>query len=225
MVWHELFSTHKHGCRKGGRHLKISAKKAVFLVSIEKKQISPLLAPPEKVLEKSTSGPTWKKSFRRPCTQACTITPFLQNTVLYYTWGSQPGVHVPLGVHLPIRRCTFKVSNRREICIYISLISKYLYIYQWILFSKAIICFFYLIFRNAEGVHGQRKVGNPCTTPSGNPVQQHQCGKQVIAGWQTVHGVFSQAITKSCQSHCQITNNIDKMLPKSSTFLSLNNLL
>ena len=31
-----------------------------------------------------------------------------------YVRGSQPGVHVPPGVHLPIRRGTFKVSNRRE---------------------------------------------------------------------------------------------------------------
>jgi len=32
-----------------------------------------------------------------------------------------------------------------------------------------------------------------------NIVQQHKCGKQSIAGWQTVHGVFCQTITKSCQ--------------------------
>ena len=25
--------------------------------------------------------------------------------------GSQPGIHVPLGIHVPIRRCTFKVSK------------------------------------------------------------------------------------------------------------------
>ena len=37
-------------------------------------------------------------------------------------------------------RGTFEVSNRSEIYIYISFISKYLYNYQWILFSKAIIC-------------------------------------------------------------------------------------
>jgi len=34
------------------------------------------------------------------------------------------------GVHLPFRRGTFKVSHRREIYIYISFISKILYIYQ-----------------------------------------------------------------------------------------------
>jgi len=30
-----------------------------------------------------------------------------------YARGSQPGVHVPLGVHLPIRRGTFMVRNSR----------------------------------------------------------------------------------------------------------------
>ena len=93
--------------------------------------------------------------------------------------GPQPGVHVPLGVHLPIRRRTFKVSNR-EVFICISFLLKYLYIYQWILFSKAVALNMFLanhdtifchkefqgymfIWRNAEGVHGQRKVGNPCS--------------------------------------------------------------
>jgi len=46
MIWHELFPTNKHGCRKGERNLKISAKKAVFLVLTGEKQISPLLVPP-----------------------------------------------------------------------------------------------------------------------------------------------------------------------------------
>jgi len=57
-----------------------------------------------------------------------------------------------------------------------------------------------------------------CITPSGNTVQQHQCGKQAIAGWQTVHGVFCQTITKSYQINCHITNKvrniIEKILPK-----------
>jgi len=75
--------------------------------------------------------------------------------------GSQPWVHVHLGVHLPIQRGTFKVSNRREIYIYTSFISKYLYIYQWILFSKAIVCLLlnisrlimikYFVIRNFRG--------------------------------------------------------------------------
>jgi len=67
-----------------GRNLKISAKKAVFLVLSGKKQISPLLANIEKHLKKSTSAPPWKKSFRSPCAQACKMTPFLQKFVLYY---------------------------------------------------------------------------------------------------------------------------------------------
>jgi len=37
----------------------------------------------------------------------------------------------PQGYILPIWRGTFKVSNRREKYIYIPLLSKYLYIYQW----------------------------------------------------------------------------------------------
>jgi len=38
------FPTHKHGCRKTGRNLKISAKRTVFLVSSGEKQISSLVA-------------------------------------------------------------------------------------------------------------------------------------------------------------------------------------
>jgi len=69
-----------------------------------------------------------------------------------------------------------------------------------------------------------------CITPSGNTIQQHQCGKQSIAGWQVVHGAFCQTITKSCQIHCQITNNMleiisTKYFQNSATFCSLNDLL
>ena len=68
-----------------------------------------------------------------------------------------------------------------------------------------------------------------CVTPSGNTVQQHQFGKQSIAGWQTVGRVFCQTITKSCQIHCQITNMLEiistKYCQNSPTFLSLNDLL
>ena len=46
--------------------------------------------------------------------------------------------------------------------------------------------------------------------PSGNTVQQHQCGKRAILGWQTVHVVFFQTSTKSCH----IANNIDEVLQK-----------
>jgi len=57
------FPPHKRGCQKRGKNLEISAKKAVFLVSSVKKQISPLLAPPlEKRFEKSTSGSPGKIS-------------------------------------------------------------------------------------------------------------------------------------------------------------------
>jgi len=68
------FSYQQAGCRR--QDLKISAKIAFFLVSSGKKQISPLLTPLEKLLEKSTSSP-WKKCSRRPCTQAGKMTPFL----------------------------------------------------------------------------------------------------------------------------------------------------
>jgi len=46
MVWHELFPTHKHVWRKGGRNLKISAKTAIFLVSSGKKTNFTTFAPP-----------------------------------------------------------------------------------------------------------------------------------------------------------------------------------
>jgi len=55
---------HKRGCQKRDKNLKISAKKAVFLVSSVENQISLLLAPPlEKRFEKSTSGSPGKISF------------------------------------------------------------------------------------------------------------------------------------------------------------------
>jgi len=46
--------------------LNISAKKDCFLGFEWEKQISPLLPPPGKILEKSPGGPPWKKSFQRP---------------------------------------------------------------------------------------------------------------------------------------------------------------
>jgi len=57
---------------------------------------------------------------------------------MVYSRGSQSGVHVPLGVHLRIWRGTFKVSNRREIYICISFISKYLYINNECYFQKTL---------------------------------------------------------------------------------------
>jgi len=43
--------------------------------------------------------------------------------MIRYIRGSQPGVHVPPRVHLPIRRGTFEVGNRREKYIYMQFIS------------------------------------------------------------------------------------------------------
>jgi len=61
MVWHEFFPTHKHGSRKGGRNLKHSERKVVFLVSSSRNHVSPLMPPPlEKCLQKSTSPPSEK---------------------------------------------------------------------------------------------------------------------------------------------------------------------
>jgi len=42
---------------EGGQEFEVFSKNAVFLVSSGKKQISPRLAPLEKLLEKSTSSP------------------------------------------------------------------------------------------------------------------------------------------------------------------------
>jgi len=51
---------------KGGKEFENFRKRVVFLVLSDKKQISALLASLEKLLEKSTRAPPWKKSFRRP---------------------------------------------------------------------------------------------------------------------------------------------------------------
>ena len=98
--------------------------------------------------------------------------------------GSGTGVHAHLRVHLPIwrGRLHFSLAIEGTKYVYILLISNYLYIYQWILFSRIIMCLlvnivllfpqpfchkkferkaYMLIYRNAEGVHGQRKFGNP----------------------------------------------------------------
>jgi len=123
------FFPHKHGCRTGDRNLKISAKKAVFLVVSGKNQISPLLAPLEKLMKKSTSAPLDK------------ILPTLMHT------------------SIKITRFLWKLC---------------------------------------------------CIAPSGNTVQQHQCTKQAIVGWQTGHGVFCKTITKSCQIH--VRQNIDNFM-------------
>jgi len=97
MVWHELVLTHKHGCRKRGRNLKISAKN-IFLVSSVKNQISPLLSPLGKLLEKSTSGPPGKipsdaharkhVKLHQFCEKMCCIT-LSGNTVHQHQCGKQ----------------------------------------------------------------------------------------------------------------------------------------
>jgi len=58
-------------------------------------------------------------------------------------------VHVPPWVHLPTWRGTVKVSNKRKY-IYIKFVLKYLYIYQWILFSNIIICLLLIISMNND---------------------------------------------------------------------------
>ena len=93
------FPTHKHGCRKRGRNLEISAKNAVFLISSAKKQISPLLAPVQKLLEKSTTGLPGKIPFdahahkhvkwHHFCEKLCCITPSV-NTAQQHQRGKQP---------------------------------------------------------------------------------------------------------------------------------------
>jgi len=87
--------------------------------------------------------------------------PVFNSCSFFYFRGSQPGVHVPLGTHLLIWRDTFKVSSKRDKYIYMLFVYKYLYIYQWILFS--IIYGYMLICRNAEGIHDQTNFGNPCS--------------------------------------------------------------
>jgi len=125
------------------------------------------------------------------------------------------------GTYLPTNR--FEVKNRRKRYIYILFISKYSFIYQWILFSKIIIGLllkyllrhkdlyvllkfqwillllnlfviriegYMLICRNAEGVHRQRNVGNPCSREitmlfnkkCKNKVRNSQTGFHSISG-------------------------------------------
>jgi len=69
-----------------------------------------------------------------------------------------------------------------------------------------------------------------CITPYRKIVQQHQCSKQAVAGCQTVHRIFCETNTKSCQMHCHITENtlqiiLTKYCQNSATCFSLNDLL
>jgi len=68
-----------------GQEFEKFSKKVVFLVSGGKNQISSFLSPLEKLLEKSTSGPPWKNSFRRPCTyKHLKYTIFVKNCVVLH---------------------------------------------------------------------------------------------------------------------------------------------
>jgi len=70
---------------EGGRNLKISAKKGVFLVSSGKQQISPLLLPPkEKRLEKSISGPPGKILPTPMHRSMKNYTSFVKNCVVFH---------------------------------------------------------------------------------------------------------------------------------------------
>ena len=89
MLWHEIFPTHKHGCWKWGTSLKISAKRLFSWFRVVKTNFIIVGLPTlQKLLEKSTSAPPWKKYFRCPCTQTCKVVPFLQKVCCirqYYT--------------------------------------------------------------------------------------------------------------------------------------------
>jgi len=79
---------------EGGPEFEHFSKKALFLVSSGKKQISPLSAPLEKLLEKSTSVPPGKnpsnahthKHAKLHCKKLCCITPS-GNTVQQHQFG------------------------------------------------------------------------------------------------------------------------------------------
>jgi len=91
--------------------------------------------------------------------------------------------------------------------------------------------------KNPSEAHAHKHVKLPhfcknlcCITSSVNTIQQHQFGKQAIAGLHSGNGVFCQTITKSCEIHCKsqkilpTTNNINKIQPKFCNIFSLNNL-
>ena len=122
--WHELFPTHKHGCRKWDRNLKNSAKKLFSYLWVVNPNFTTFAPPKKQLLKKSTSAPRIK-SFRRPCTQAYKLHHFCKNCAVLH--------HV-----------TTLFNNTNAVSI-----------------------------------------------------------KQAITGWRT--------ITKSCQIHCQVTNNILKI--------------
>ena len=107
-----------YGCRKRGRNLKISTKKAVFWSSSNKKQGSPVLASRTKTFGKIHLWPPWKKSFRRPCTQVCKMTPFLWKIVLYYTiWQHCSTTPMRQAIHSKATDCAWCIlPNNYESC-------------------------------------------------------------------------------------------------------------
>jgi len=56
-------------------------------------------------------------------------------------------------------------------------------------------------------------------------VQQHQCGKQAIAEWQTVHGVFFQTITNPVKLQITCYKEYWQNTAKSLQYFLLNNLI
>jgi len=77
------FPTHKHmGVGRGPGILNFQQKMLFSLYRVVKTKFHHFWSPVEKLLEKSTSGPPWKNSFRRPCTQACKI--FVKNCVVLH---------------------------------------------------------------------------------------------------------------------------------------------
>ena len=199
MVWHERFPPHEHGCRKGDRNMKISAKKAVFLVSSGQKQISPLLAPPRKTFGTIHKCPLRKIRLTPMHTTIQNYIIFVQNCAVFRGITRLDGAQVKMQVWRPHVQ-TWDLSEAN-----IWYWRKYLWHCWAFLAPPAVIlrsgtCVPLVPTRYAPG----------CIAPPGSTIQHHQCGKQSTTGWQTVHGVFCQTITKSYQ----ITDNIDKILPK-----------
>jgi len=82
----QTFPTHKHmDVWRGAGIWKFQQKMLFSQFRVVKTKFHHFWPPVEKLLDKSTSGPPWKKSFRRPCTQVCKMTPFSWKIVLYYT--------------------------------------------------------------------------------------------------------------------------------------------
>jgi len=89
-------SLYKHERRKGGGrgarpHLdfeNFSKKRLFSWFLVEKKQISPLLAPPGKFLEKSPSGPPWKKILPTPVYTGRRMLMWTKHAAVWVAWFS-----------------------------------------------------------------------------------------------------------------------------------------